>query len=177
MPGESACGPCLDEQRCLDNRCYTSLGPAGSLPPAPELMRGLSLSPEGERCVVKNGGVIERVEAALWEDGAASVVLELYVSCGEKMVQAASAKLPGSALPHYDGIHGEMRMTTFVLSQPIGVREGDTVIALFHAEYGQAVSGLYLEDVDPSCEYNPNDLTPGLKGQESWDYMARFNIH
>jgi hypothetical protein len=157
---------------------YT-LGPAPLFPPP--LMRGLSGSPEGERCLVPESGSLDSVEVALWNDGITKIEMDVYVSCGTEMVKAVTVSLPGSAFPAYDGIHGEMRSTTFRIIPALDVHEGDIVGVMFRADGASspnvgAVSGIYDEDVDSTCEFFADDEGTQNNWGGSWDYMAQLHI-
>lgn len=183
-PGEATCGACAGSETCFANRCYRPQGPP---PTYFGLMRGLFATPEGERCLVAEGGVLERVEAALWVHGVTAVTMDVYISCGDTMVKAATVSLPAAAFPVYvNGPNQEQRSTTFVVDPPLALAKGDTVAALFHAEGAlfpdlSAVEGVYLEDVEPGCVFTGYDAKPGIGAEGgppgTGDYMARFYIH
>jgi hypothetical protein len=144
-------------------------------------MRGLYQEPEGMRCVVESEGTLERVEAALWSNQAKPISMDVYISCDGGMEKAASMELPGSSFPVYDGIHSDMRSTTFVLDPPLRVLSGDTVAVLFRVESAVApgtggVSGIEMEDVNFDCEFTEYSQQVGLLGHE-WDFKARLHLH
>lgn len=176
----SGCGQCPAQETCFGGRCYHPAGLPASFPPP--LLRGLYENPEGTRCVVAQGGALERVEAALWDAGADSVTMDVYVSCDGEMVKAASVTLPGSAFPLYDGLSSDWVTTTFGLDPPIAVAPGDTVAAMFHADGDiggpyAAVSGIYMSDIDPACAFSDKDTFDEPVNDDPWEYMALLHIH
>jgi len=65
---------------------------------------------------------------------------------------------------------------------PLRVRAGDAVLVVFRAEgtsqfSNAAVSGIYMSNVDPDCNFSGYDASPGLRTETDWDYMARLYIH
>jgi len=168
------CGACFGSETCFDQRCYRTVGSSPQFPPP--LMRALwEDDSEGTRCRISKEGSLERVEASLWIDGAPEIRMEVYVSCGDEMVKAATATLPASAFPVYDGIPGEMRQTTFRINPPVRLHAGDEVIVVFQSD--GAAMGIRMTDEDPDCAFWSESLKGVNDSYADWDFQATLYLH
>jgi hypothetical protein len=185
----STCGSCPDSLSCFDGRCYSLDGPGADLGPVqPDLLRSLYDEREGELCTLQTSGAIERVEAALWNDGARAISMEVFVTCGSSTALAATVTLSASDFPAYTAVAWrfmEHRTTTFVLDPPIDVHAGDVVKVLFHAlgssQYASsAVEAASFHDPDPHCQFvqeYPAGSPVALPNPENWDFKVRLYVH
>jgi hypothetical protein len=194
----STCGDCPTALSCFDGRCDVPEGPGADLGPVqPDLLRSLYGVREGEMCTLQTTGALERVEAALWNDGAEGITMEVFVACDGVTVLASTVTLPGSDFPLYTEMPWrvmEHRTTTFVLPSPIEVHEGDVVKVLFHAvgaspytPYGAgvtntraAVEAIATRDLDPHCQFideQPAGSPGAVPNPETWDFMVRLYVH
>jgi hypothetical protein len=175
------CGRCQAERQCYQHRCYTEAGPPPEGFDAP-LLRGLYADGEGQSFDIQEDGVVERLAATLFTQGA-DLEVDLYVYCGGVRTLTQRIPLPASEVPPYD-FHRGTGPIDVALQPPLELHAGDTFDVIFRAPLAtypnsaniSGVSGIYTTDVDPHSHFISGDYN-GISDNVTWDYMVLLYMH
>jgi hypothetical protein len=175
---DGACGACPDQRTCVSSRCYDLVGPGAIADGGWDLTRGVYTEPEGERCTIREDGVLEGVRVIFGTTGVSSITMEVFVSCDGGRVLAHSSTLPASAFPA-QGLIGAP--TTFPIDPPVQLRKDELVEVMFHADdavqfHKAFVAAIDMSSVDPDCRYWPEDAQ-GANGTSNWDLRMDLLVH